>query len=79
MSYRVGYRVETSTTRFPDVFHQDGPTCLFLSAAFEMIEALKGDHRLRCLRIRDMSRDPSRRDPIIFFMDKGGAYHATGH
>lgn len=69
-----GYRVETSTRTYPDVFLKDGPLCRHLSAAFEMIEALKDDHRLRCLRIRDLSRDPSKRDPIIFFMDKGGQH-----
>jgi hypothetical protein len=67
----VSYRVETSTRHFPDTFHQDGPTCLHLSAAFEMVEALKGDHMIRCLRIRDMSRNAAKRDPIIFYMDKG--------
>jgi hypothetical protein len=67
----MAFRVETARRSLPEVFVQDGPTCQHLAAAFEMIEVLKGDRRIRRLRIRDMSRDPAKRDPIIFYMDKG--------
>ena len=67
----MAFRVETATRHFPDCFNQDGPTCLHISAAFELIEALKGDPMLRILRIRDLSRDPAKKDPIVFLMDKG--------
>jgi hypothetical protein len=67
----MAYRVETATRSLPELFIQDGPTCLHLTAAFEMVETLKGDRRIRRLRIRDMSRNPAKRDPIIFYMDKG--------
>lgn len=66
----MAYRVETARRSLPETFVQDGPTCIHLAAAFEMIEALKGDRRIRRLRIRDLSRDKTR-DPIIFYMDKG--------
>lgn len=71
------YRVETATRSFPNLFHQDGPECLHLSAAFELVEALKDDRRLRALRIRDLSRDRAVRDPIIFLLDKGSAASST--
>lgn len=68
----MSYRVETATRSLPEVFTQDGPACIHLSAAFELVEALKGDRRIRRLRIRDTSRDPKKQSPIIFYMDKGG-------
>jgi hypothetical protein len=70
----VSYHVETARYSLPEVFVQDGPACLYVSAAFELVEALKGDRRIRRLRIRDTSRDPKKQSPIIFYMDKGGIH-----
>lgn len=69
----MSYRVESATRSLPEVFLKDGPECVHLSAAFELVEALKGDHRIRRIRIRDTRRDPKKQSPIIFYMDKGGS------
>lgn len=71
----MAYRVETATRSFPDLFMQDGPTCANIATAFELVEALKDDRSLKALRIRDLSRDPAHRDPIVFLLDKGGIAH----
>ena len=69
----MSYRVETALRSKPDRFTQDGPECKHLSAAFELVETLKGDHRVRSLRIRDTGRDAARQSQIIFVLDKGRA------
>ena len=67
----MSYRVETATRTHPANFHQTGPICRRLNAAFEIIEEIKGDTGIRIIRIKDLSRKNDKKDPIIFLFDKG--------
>jgi hypothetical protein len=62
----MSYRVEVSTYRWPK-YSQEGPTCLSVEAATELLQDVltQPEPDLRGVRIRDLGRNPAKQDQII--------------